>query len=415
MTPASYFIAAGCLPETFSGVSGLKAHTVVHYYDMFWCVAIGLWAGLAIGLVTEYYTSNAYDPVKDVADSCKTGAATNIIFGLALGYKSVIIPIFCISGCIVVGFSFAGFFGVSAAALGMLGTLSTCLAIDAYGPIADNAGGIAEMAEMGSDIRERTDALDAAGNTTAAIGKGFAIGSAALVSLALFGAFITRCEAELSASSEHISGDVNLLEKNGKVFIGLLVGAMLPYWFSAMTMKSVGTAALAMVEEVRRQFNTIAGLMEGTSKPDYHKCIKIATDASLSEMIAPGVLVLVTPIVTGILFGYLTLAGLLAGALVSGVQMAISMSNTGGAWDNAKKYIEAQASEHARSLGGKGSDGHTAAVIGDTVGDPLKDTSGPALNILMKLMAVESLVFAPAFMLPAFANGDGLIVQWFSS
>jgi len=406
MTPVSYFIAAGSLPATFSHVSGKTGD--VTDVDMFWCVAIGLWAGLAIGLVTEYYTSNAYDPVKDVADSCKTGAATNIIFGLALGYKSCIVPIFCISGCVVVSYTLAGFFGVACSALGMLGTLSTGLAIDAYGPIADNAGGIAEMAKMGSDIRERTDALDAAGNTTAAIGKGFAIGSAALVSFALFGAFITRCEAELPGGA---TGTVNLLEENGKVFVGLLVGAMLPYWFSAMTMKSVGKAALAMVEEVRRQFNSIAGIMEGTTKPDYNKCVEISTDASLSEMIAPGILVMITPLITGIFFGYLTLAGLLIGGLVSGVQMAISMSNTGGAWDNAKKYIEAQASEHARSLGGKGTEVHMAAVVGDTVGDPLKDTSGPALNILMKLMAVESLVFAPAFML--FGDGKGLVYSWF--
>ena len=282
------------------------------------------------------------------------------------------------------------------------------------------------MAAMGDDIRERTDALDAAGNTTAAIGKGFAIGSAALVSLALFGAYVTRAGVT--------SADSSILDP--RIFAGLLVGAMLPYWFSAMTMKSVGKAALAMVEEVRRQFNTIPGLMEGTARPDYRTCVEISTAASLSEMIPPGCLVMVrffifhslrkierkkkkkssfpdlsrhqtpttsnpllqlTPVVTGVLFGTRALAGVLAGALVSGVQMAISMSNTGGAWDNAKKYVEAGASEHAASLGGKGSDAHKAAVIGDTVGDPLKDTSGPSLNILIKLMAVESLVFAPFF------------------
>ncbi|CAI0389012.1 unnamed protein product [Linum tenue] len=356
------------------------------FRQLFLCVAVGLWAGLIIGFVTEYYTSNAYSPVQDVADSCRTGAATNVIFGLALGYKSVIIPIFAIAISIFVSFSFAAMYGIAVAALGMLSTIATGLAIDAYGPISDNAGGIAEMAGMSHRIRERTDALDAAGNTTAAIGKnsskffqGFAIGSAALVSLALFGAFVSRASITT----------VDVLTP--KVFIGLIVGAMLPYWFSAMTMKSVGSAALKMVEEVRRQFNTIPGLMEGTAKPDYATCVKISTDASIKEMIPPGALVMLTPLIVGIFFGVETLSGVLAGSLVSGVQIAISASNTGGAWDNAKKYIE------ARSLGPKGSDPHKAAVIGDTIGDPLKDTSGPSLNILIKLMAVESLVFAPFF------------------
>merc|ERR1719473_1125463 len=304
-----------------------------------------LWAGLLIGLVTEYYTSNRFTPLKDVADSCRTGAATNVIFGLALGYKSCIIPIF------------------------------------------DNAGGIAEMAYMGDDIRERTDALDAAGNTTAAIGKGFAIGSAALVSLALFGAYVTRAKI--------LDADASILTP--RVFVGLLVGAMLPYWFSAMTMKSVGKAALAMVEEVREQFRNIPGLMEGTGTPDYKRCVAISTAASLREMIPPGILVMGSPIVCGVLFGTQTLAGMLAGALVSGVQMAISMSNTGGAWDNAKKYIEAE--------GLKGSDTHKNAVTGDTVGDPLKDTSGPALNILIKLSAIISLVFGSV--IDGWSNAEG--------
>ncbi|MFQ6627399.1 hypothetical protein Gotur_005356 [Gossypium turneri] len=324
-------------------------------------------------------------PVQDVADACRTGAATNVIFGLALGYKSVIIPIFAIAIAIYVSFSLAAMYGIAVAALGMLSTIATGLAIDAYGPISDNAGGIAEMAGMSHKIRERTDALDAAGNTTAAIGKGFAIGSAALVSLALFGAYVSRAGIKT----------VDVLTP--KAFIGLIVGAMLPYWFSAMTMKSVGSAALKMVEEVRRQFNTIPGLMEGRVKPDYANCVKISTDASLREMIPPGALVMLTPLIVGTLFGVETLAGVLAGALVSGVQVAISASNTGGAWDNAKKYIEAGVSEHAKSLGPKGSECHKAAVIGDTIGDPLKDTSGPSLNILIKLMAVESLVFAPFF------------------
>ncbi|KAI5425424.1 hypothetical protein KIW84_031284 [Lathyrus oleraceus] len=275
-----------------------------------------------------HFLSEFCSPVQDVADSCRTGAATNVIFGLALGYKSVIIPIFSIAISIFVSFSFAAMYGVAVDALGMLSTIATGLAIDAYGPISDNAGGIAEMAGMSHRIRERTDALDAAGNTTAAIGKGFAIGSAALVSLALFGAFVSR------------AGVTTVDVLTPKVFIGLIVGAMLPYWFSAMTMKSVGSAALKMVEEVRRQFNTIPGLMEGTAKPDYATCVTISTDASIKEMIPPGALVMLTPLIVGIFFGVETLSGVLAGSLVSGVQIAISASNTGGAWDNAKKYIE---------------------------------------------------------------------------
>jgi inorganic pyrophosphatase len=387
MTPAAYVLTMTALPAEFTGLFA-DATVVAKNWQIFLCVASGIWGGLIIGLVTEYYTSNTYEPVQDVADSCRTGAATDIIFGLALGYKSTIVPCMMIAVCIFTGFTLGGMYGIACAALGMLSTLATCLAIDAYGPISDNAGGIAEMAAMGEDIRERTDALDAAGNTTAAIGKGFAIGSAALVSLALFGAYITRAGIDVAHSS--------ILDP--KIFSGLLVGAMLPYWFSAMTMKSVGKAALAMVEEVRHQFATIQGLMEGTGRPNYRRCVEISTAASLSEMIPPGALVMGTPVVVGTLFGVQALTGVLAGALVSGVQMAISMSNTGGAWDNAKKYIEAGNSEHARSLGGKGSDAHKAAVIGDTVGDPLKDTSGPSLNILIKLMAVESLVFAPFFL-----------------
>ncbi|CAM0913059.1 unnamed protein product [Alopecurus aequalis] len=384
MTVGVAIISWLALPAKFT-IFNFGAQKEVANWGLFFCVAIGLWAGLIIGFVTEYYTSNAYSPVQDVADSCRTGAATNVIFGLALGYKSVIIPIFAIAVSIYVSFTIAAMYGIAMAALGMLSTMATGLAIDAYGPISDNAGGIAEMAGMSHRIRERTDALDAAGNTTAAIGKGFAIGSAALVSLALFGAFVSRAGVQV----------VDVLSP--KVFIGLIVGAMLPYWFSAMTMKSVGSAALKMVEEVRRQFNTIPGLMEGTAKPDYATCVKISTDASIKEMMPPGALVMLTPLIVGTFFGVETLSGVLAGALVSGVQIAISASNTGGAWDNAKKYIEAGNSEHARSLGPKGSDCHKAAVIGDTIGDPLKDTSGPSLNILIKLMAVESLVFAPFF------------------
>ncbi|KAG1365306.1 pyrophosphate-energized vacuolar membrane proton pump 1 [Cocos nucifera] len=327
MTVGIATVSIVALPANFT-LFNFGSEKSVKNWHLFFCVSIGLWTGLVIGYATEYYTSSAYSPVQDVADSCRTGAATNVIFGLALGYKSVIVPIFAIGVAIYVSFSLAAMYGIAMAALGMLSTISTGLAIDAYGPISDNAGGIAEMAGMSYKIRERTDALDAAGNTTAAIGKGFAIGSAALVSLALFGAFVSRTGIKT----------VDVLTP--KVFIGLIVGAMLPYWFSAMTMKSVGNAALKMVEEVRRQFSTNPGLMDGRTKPDYATCVKISTDASLKEMIPPGALVMVTPLIAGTFFGVECLAGVLAGSLVSGVQVAISASNTGGAWDNAKKYIE---------------------------------------------------------------------------
>lgn len=353
-------------------------------WQIFFCLATGLWSGLIIGLITEYFTSASYRPTREVAESCETGAATNIIFGLALGYKSVIIPTFCLALTIFVSHYIAGLYGVALGAIGILSTMAIGLTIDAYGPICDNAGGIAEMAGMGEEIRDRTDALDAAGNTTAAIGKGFAISSAAMVSLALFGGFVTN--AGLATKG------VNLLKPFP--FIGLVIGAMLPYWFFAMTMKSVGKAAWKMVQEVRRQFKENPGILQGTQVPDYAKCIQISTDASLREMIPPGLLVMGTPLLAGFLFGTEALAGVLAGSLVSGVQMAISSSNAGGAWDNAKKYVSSGGLGEGK---GKGSDEHSAAIIGDTVGDPFKDTSGPALNILMKLMAVESLVFAAAF------------------
>merc|ERR1711879_951022 len=298
------------------------------------------------------------------------GAATGIIYGLALGYLSCIVPVICLGVTILIAHSLCGMFGVALSALGMLSTMSMGLTIDAYGPVSDNAGGIAEMAGLSMEVRKITDALDAAGNTTAAIGKGFAIGSAALVSLALFGAYTVRAGIEV----------VNVLDP--WTFTGLLLGAMIPFAFSAMTMTSVSWAAQDMVEECRRQFKDILG---AGAKPDYHRCIKISTEASLKEMIAPGLLVMLSPLLAGVLFGKNCTAGLLTGALVSGVQMAISMSNTGGAWDNAKKYIEA--------TGAKGSDQHKNAVTGDTVGDPMKDTSGPAINIVMKLSAIISLVF----------------------
>jgi K(+)-stimulated pyrophosphate-energized sodium pump len=361
---------------------------------VFIALAVGLVAGLAIGLVTEFYTSHRYKPVREVADASKTGAATNIIYGLALGYNSAVIPMLLIAISVVIGYTFAGMYGIALTAIGMLGTIAVGLTIDAYGPTSDNAGGIAEMAEMGKDIRKRTDALDAAGNTTAAIGKGFAIGSAALTSLALTSAFLTRAQAGGTTLSLEIT--------NSNVLAGLLVGAALPFAFSAMTMKSVGKAAFAMIEEVRRQFRTIPGLMEGKAKADYAKCVDISTAASIREMIAPGLLVILTPLLVGFLFGVQMLAGVLIGSLIVGVMLAISMANSGGAWDNAKKYIETGVH------GGKGSDTHKAAVVGDTVGDPFKDTSGPALNILIKLMAIISLVFAGAF-----ATNGGILLKMF--
>merc|ERR1719161_2426611 len=343
-------------------------HTVTPFVA---CVSIvtGLWAGLIIGITTEYYTSHTYRPVREVVESQEVSAATGIIFGLALGYKSCIIPCFCIGATICVSHVVAGMYGVALAALGMLGTLVCALTIDVYGPISDNAGGIAEMAGLDEYVRERTDALDAAGNTTAAVGKGFAIGSAALVSLALFGAYTVRAEVH----------QVDVL--NPWTFSGVLFGAMMPYWFSAMTMKSVGIAANDMVRECNRQFPLI---MQG-AKPEYDMCVQISTRASLREMLPPGALVLLSPLLCGIGFGKNATAGLLVGALVSGVQLAISMSNTGGAWDNSKKFIKAGGLENLAEENDLNTweesaqtkammdEAKTNSVIGDTVGDPLKD------------------------------------------
>lgn len=390
--------------ETYWSKSEESESFRVYNWEIFFCAAAGLWCGLAIGYLTEYYTSNTYKPVQELSRACGTGAATNVILGLALGYKSDIIPAICLSVAAYVGHTLCGFYGVALAALGILSTMSIGLSIDTFGPICDNAGGIAEMCELGEGTRERTDALDAAGNTTAAIGKGFAIGSAAFVSLALFSGYMTILQSKETSAGQTTFDTVDLLKPFP--FSGLLIGAMIPYWFSALTMKAVGVAAFEMVNEVRRQFRNDAGILSGESKPDYAGCIAISTEASLRQMIAPGALVMGTPLIVGFIFGCEALAGVLLGALVSGVQMAISMSNTGGAWDNAKKYIE------QGKLGpdqGKGSDSHKAAIVGDTVGDPLKDTSGPAINIVMKLMAVESLVFARA--LYAVDNGNGLL-QW---
>jgi inorganic pyrophosphatase len=362
-------------------------------WKAFACVNFGLWSGLIIGYVTEVYTSNAYSPVQNLAEACCMGAAPNIILGLALGYFSCIIPIFCIALTIYGSFIFGGMYGVSLSALGMLGCLPIALAIDGYGPISDNAGGIAEMAGLHESVREKTDKLDAAGNTTAAIGKGFAIGSACLVSLALFGAFCTRAQLP----------GLNVL--SAIEFSSLLLGAMLPYAFSAFTMQAVGDAANEMISEITNQFAD-GQIKAGLKKPDYDACIAISTKASLKKMIIPGLMVIGSPLLLGALFGPEAVGGLLAGCIVSGVQIAFSFSNTGGAWDNAKKYVEAgvhytktyvDPETKQKVLMKKKTECHQAAVTGDTVGDPLKDTSGPAINILIKLSAITSLVFGSFF------------------
>lgn len=405
MIPAVIITASAFLPASFEIDATVGAGTItIVPNEAAMCVIMGAVGGLTIGLITEYYTSHSYKPVRELADSCKTGAATNMIYGIALGYKSVIIPVIVLSGVIYGSFSLCDMYGVALAAIGFLSNLATGLTIDVYGPVCDNAGGIAEMAELESYVRDKTDALDAAGNTTAAIGKGFAIGSAALVSLALFGAFVTRLQDCSSATNNLFYDGVNVLEP--LTFAFLIIGGMIPFAFAAMTMKSVGLAAMEMVNEVQRQFDEKPHLLDAnpTERPDYDACIAISTKASLREMVPPGAMVILTPLLTGIFFGVNAVCGLLVGSLVASVQLAISMSNSGGAWDNAKKYIEKASPDS--DLKGKGSDIHKAAVVGDTVGDPFKDTSGPALNIVMKLMAVLSLVFADTFY--AFNNGGGI-------
>eukprot|EP00921_Rhytidocystis_pertsovi_P012275 GHVQ01019865.1.p1 GENE.GHVQ01019865.1~~GHVQ01019865.1.p1 ORF type:complete len:755 (-),score=96.37 GHVQ01019865.1:138-2402(-) len=386
-TPTVIFLSWLFLPETFIiSSAGEPIHAT--WWKAALPILCGLWSGMIIGYVTEYYTSHSYTPVREIAQTQVISAATGIIFGMALGYMSCVVPVVCLAITVCVSHIVCGMYGVALAALGMLATLTMGLTIDAYGPISDNAGGIAEMSELGPEVRYRTDAMDAAGNTTAAIGKGFAIGSAALVSLALFGAYTVRADIVF----------VDIL--NPWTFTGLLFGAMMPYAFSAMTMKSVGVAANDMVMECLKQFPAI---IQGNAQPEYNECIRISTQASLRQMIAPGALVLFSPIVAGMLFGKNCTAGVLAGALVSGVQLAISAANSGGAWDNAKKYIESGALGPDNA---KGSQTHKNAVTGDTVGDPLKDTSGPSLNILVKLSAIVSLVFG-SLIAEHFSNPQG--------
>ena len=345
-------------------------------------IIFGLVVGLLIGVITEIYTSGDYRFVKKIAQQSETGPATTVISGIAVGMQSTAVPIILIAIGIIGAYSFSNLYGIALAAVGMLSTTGITVAVDAYGPIADNAGGIAEMSGLPSEVRNITDKLDAVGNTTAAMGKGFAIGSAALTALALFVSY-----AQAVGLFEE---GINLLDY--KVIVGMFVGGMLPFLFSAFTMDSVSKAAYKMIEEVRRQFKTIPGILEGKGKPDYKSCVAISTQAALKEMLLPGVMAVLAPVFIGVVLGPAALGGLLGGALVTGVMLAIFMSNSGGAWDNAKKYIED--GHH----GGKGSEAHRAAVVGDTVGDPFKDTSGPSINILIKLMTIVSLVFAPLFL-----------------
>ncbi|CAE7515422.1 unnamed protein product [Symbiodinium natans] len=423
MLPVIYYMAIVLLPAEFrlEGVrlteDGHPAKITGSPFKCFICATMGCVGGLIIGLVTEYFTSHTYVPTRELASACKFGTAVNIIQGLALGYKSCIVPVFVLSSAIYVSFQLCDLYGIALAALGMLATLACGLTIDGFGPISDNAGGIAEMALFGPEVRRRTDALDAAGNTTAAIGKGFAIGSAALVSLALYGAFVVRLRVKTG---------VNILEP--VTFAFLIIGCMVPYWFAALTMKSVGKAAGEMVAEVKRQFSVKDSqgktLLDGSTelKPDSLTCIQISTQASLVEMVAPACLVILSPLLAGTFFGVQAVFGLLTGSLGSSVQLAISMSNSGGAWDNCKKFIKNGFSDDPElrytknpktaeevKAAPKAKEAHDAAVQGDTVGDPFKDTSGPALNIVMKLQAIVSLVFAAYF--AAINHGHGFLGQ----
>ena len=382
--------AAGGLLIVFAAILTI---TLTDNWWWFGCVVAGLVAGTIIGLGTEYYTSYSYKPTQRVSAASETGAATVIIQGIASGMLSTLIPVICVSIAILLAYWFAGFYGVALAGVGLLSTLGITLATDAYGPVADNAGGIAEQANLDPVVRERTDALDALGNTTAATGKGFAIGSAALTALALLAAYSVSAELiTIGEDGKLVDANLGINLLQPEILVGLVIGAMLPFIFSALTMQAVGRAAQGIVDEVRRQFREIPGLMEGTATPDSARCVDISTRSALREMIIPGVMAVIAPIATGFILGEGALGGLLIGSVASGFMLAIMMASAGGTWDNAKKYVE------LGNYGGKGSEAHKAAVEGDVVGDPFKDTSGPSLNILLKLMAIVSLVFAPVFL-----------------
>ena len=382
--------AAGGLLIIFAAILTI---TLTDNWWWFGCVVAGLVAGTIIGLATEYFTSYSYKPTQRVSAASETGAATVIIQGIASGMLSTLVPVICVSVAILLAYYFAGFYGVALAGVGLLSTLGITLATDAYGPVADNAGGIAEQANLDPEVRERTDALDALGNTTAATGKGFAIGSAALTALALLAAYSVSADLiTIGEDGKLVAGNLGINLLQPEILVGLVIGAMLPFIFSALTMQAVGRAAQGIVDEVRRQFREIPGLMEGTGTPDSARCVDISTRGALREMIVPGLMAVIAPIATGFILGEAALGGLLIGSVASGFMLAIMMASAGGSWDNAKKYVE------LGNHGGKGSEAHKAAVEGDVVGDPFKDTSGPSLNILLKLMAVVSLVFAPVFL-----------------